>query len=195
MLSVEQPVRHEDGSITFYGRRYVVVGAYFRSGHRFLHRDIWTAAYGLISGGHDIHHKDHDALNNVLDNLELMLATKHRAMHAKERAADRVAAGDIGPHHAQRWQRTEAGQERMKTFADHLNVDRTKADANRARWQYSGEGQARLRELVKSLHTPRQITCRCCGTMFMGRTRGRYCSIKCRRDTARHLRRRSASSC
>lgn len=47
-----------------------------------LHRYIWEQANGPIPEGHEIHHKDHDPMNNVLENLECLTAQDHRDHHA-----------------------------------------------------------------------------------------------------------------
>jgi len=56
-------------------------------GNRALeHQLVWAEANGMTSvpKKHVIHHKDHNKLNNHLDNLELMLRRDHARLHAYE---------------------------------------------------------------------------------------------------------------
>jgi hypothetical protein len=59
--------------------------AYFRRSSggksRLLHRDVWEDAHGPIPDGCEVHHKDRDPGNNVLDNLECLPPGDHRAEH------------------------------------------------------------------------------------------------------------------
>ncbi|HXI14811.1 MAG TPA: HNH endonuclease signature motif containing protein [Chloroflexota bacterium] len=50
-----------------------------------LHEEIWKAANGPIPPEHHIHHRDHNPLNNELDNLDCLPAAEHRALHGNER--------------------------------------------------------------------------------------------------------------
>jgi hypothetical protein len=42
-----------------------------------MHRVVWEHYNGKIPKGHDIHHKDHDKENNIIDNLELYTKAEH----------------------------------------------------------------------------------------------------------------------
>lgn len=46
-----------------------------------LHRAIWRHHHGPIPDGHDVHHKDGDYNNNVIDNLELITRRDHATLH------------------------------------------------------------------------------------------------------------------
>ena len=46
-----------------------------------LHRVIWECVNGEIPDGYDVHHIDHNPLNNSIYNLELIESTKHRSEH------------------------------------------------------------------------------------------------------------------
>lgn len=77
--------------IEYAGRRFWLQssGRYFQSGvktdtERLLHRRIWADAHGPIPDGHDVHHKDGDWRNNVLENLECLPTRVHRSAHTKE---------------------------------------------------------------------------------------------------------------
>lgn len=55
---------------------------------KFYNQDIWDKTYseekqnGWINGGLVIHHKDHNGLNNNIDNLEIMTFKDHSKLHA-----------------------------------------------------------------------------------------------------------------
>ena len=45
-----------------------------------LHRDLWESIYGAIPEGYDIHHKDGDKQNNVIENLQCLSKADHSRM-------------------------------------------------------------------------------------------------------------------
>src|SRR5271169_6525226 len=57
------------------------------------HRYVWEKAYGPIPAGHHIHHKDGNALNNNLSNLECIEASAHRDLHGRMREEHTRIAG------------------------------------------------------------------------------------------------------
>lgn len=50
---------------------------YLSKGGKRLHRDAWKAAFGPIPPGCHIHHRDGNVLNNRIENLECLPASKH----------------------------------------------------------------------------------------------------------------------
>jgi hypothetical protein len=46
-----------------------------------LHQAVWKFHHGEIPEGHDVHHKDDDYDNNVIDNLELLTRSDHAKLH------------------------------------------------------------------------------------------------------------------
>lgn len=59
---------------------------YFRSNHprqqrEYLHRAVWRFYFGEIPKTHNIHHKDHNPLNNNPDNLECVSLKDHGMIH------------------------------------------------------------------------------------------------------------------
>jgi hypothetical protein len=46
------------------------------------HVHTWTAANGPIPHGYDVHHHDHDKLNNDLSNLRLVTKLEHKRIHS-----------------------------------------------------------------------------------------------------------------
>lgn len=83
---------------------------YFHSRARgYLHRVVWTDHNGPIPAGHEIHHVDHDTLNNDPSNLACVPRSEHRRESAESRlvksyTCDRCAvvftsqAGATGNH-------------------------------------------------------------------------------------------------
>jgi HNH endonuclease len=47
---------------------------------------IWEKAYGPTPEGMDVHHRDENKLNNVLENFELKPKAEHARMHRRARA-------------------------------------------------------------------------------------------------------------
>ena len=95
--------RHRDG-VDYGGLRYTLGDlGYMRctTGDRhLLHRRVWEDANGRsIPPGMDIHHVDHNKLNNHPDNLVLLTKAEHTRLHSEEvvpagsPAVDIVTAG------------------------------------------------------------------------------------------------------
>jgi hypothetical protein len=67
------------------GNKYTLTtGGYYRrtDGDReLLHRDMWKLEHGSIPDGHEIHHKDGDKTNNVIENFECLLTEDHTRLH------------------------------------------------------------------------------------------------------------------
>jgi len=77
------------GSIHEGYRRIEVV----RDGKRrriFEHVHVWEEANGPLPKGWIVHHKDHDKLNNRIENLEAMSRQQHMAEHGNRRTIDGV---------------------------------------------------------------------------------------------------------
>lgn len=56
----------------------------------FEHVHVWEQANGPLPKGWIVHHKDHDKLNNKLENLEAMSRQQHMAEHGNRRFIDGV---------------------------------------------------------------------------------------------------------
>lgn len=70
-----------------YGGRAYTMGdpGYLRctTGDRhLLHRKVWEDTYGPIPPGYDVHHLDHNKLNNDIENLRLLTKADHARLHA-----------------------------------------------------------------------------------------------------------------
>jgi hypothetical protein len=133
-------------------------GGHVARGIQHLHQEIWKDAHGPIPPGYVVHHKDHDPLNNVLDNLECLLETEHAKHHGE---SNRGVCTE-----ANRRQLAEA-QERAKVWH--------KSDAGRE-W-HSQNGKAVWAKVVA-----RDAVCLHCGETYQTRkpTRAFYCSPRCR---------------
>ncbi len=105
--------------VSFKGKQYRLSGNYYRrnvwgsKGPSNLHRAIWMDAFGEIPEGCEIHHKDHDATNNSLENLEVVSISEHRRLHALEQFRN----GTLKPPTARalelaaEWHKSEQGSE------------------------------------------------------------------------------------
>jgi len=75
-------------SVSHQGRTYSLGdGGYYRAtdGDRaYLHRVVWEQSHGLIPSGWDVHHKDHDKLNNDPGNLQAMPRDEHARLHGAQ---------------------------------------------------------------------------------------------------------------
>lgn len=57
------------------------------------HRVVWWNHRGPIPAGWVVHHKNHDRVDNRIENLELLPNGEHTRRHHAERRAARAAAG------------------------------------------------------------------------------------------------------
>lgn len=96
--------------IVYQGRKYTKFGNYFRASRHFLHRVIWTDAFGEIPQGFHVHHKDGNPSNNALENLECVNGKAHISSHQK--GHNRIPFAAIKA--AAIWAKTEAGVEALK---------------------------------------------------------------------------------
>jgi hypothetical protein len=69
------------GEVTYY--RYPdsdrpSLRAYFQRPGGSLHRAVWESVHGSVSAGYEIHHIDHDTLNNDISNLACVPTSEHR---------------------------------------------------------------------------------------------------------------------
>ncbi len=94
-----RPVRPSGETVEYNGRKYGIgTQGYYRctTGNRhLLHRQVWTDANGAIPDGYDIHHKDHNKLNNDIGNLQLLTKAEHAELHAKEVVPEYTRAVDV----------------------------------------------------------------------------------------------------
>tara|TARA_R110000868_G_scaffold131255_2_gene341197 strand:+ start:39 stop:461 length:423 start_codon:yes stop_codon:yes gene_type:complete len=82
-----RPVRGPARDGVAYGGKSYSLGStgYMRcttGARELLHRLIWADINGPIPDGYDIHHRDHNKLNNDPANLQLLSKSDHAALHA-----------------------------------------------------------------------------------------------------------------
>ena len=85
---------------------------YFRN-QRWLHREVWEYAFGKTPAGCHIHHKNGNAGDNRLENLECIPAEEHLRAAARKRQVDGslLPPGFKARAAAAEWHRSEAGRE------------------------------------------------------------------------------------
>lgn len=143
---------------------------YYARGGKKLHRDVWTSAFGEIPPKHHIHHKDGNAANNRIDNLECLPASEHLAHETRRRNKIelRNPDGTIAP-------RVHFSEEARKKAAD---------------WHKSEEGRLwhkRNAERTKNWQKWTRVAKPCgnCGLEFMALERKsghtqKYCTPNCK---------------
>lgn len=75
------------------GREYVCWKEHGKQRRELAHRWLWKQANGPIPDGYEIHHRDHDALNNDLGNLMCVTAEWHDNYHQRLREQHRWIEG------------------------------------------------------------------------------------------------------
>src|SRR3990167_4658349 len=63
---------------------------------------VWESNFGKIPVGYFIHHKDHNKLNDKIDNLALVTRAEHLEIHRPE-FKDKAIAGFIAARRRLRW--------------------------------------------------------------------------------------------
>jgi hypothetical protein len=75
------------------GREYVCWKEFGKQRRQLAHRWVWEQAHGSIPAGHEIHHRDHNPLNNAIDNLVCVTAEWHDNYHQRLREHHRSVDG------------------------------------------------------------------------------------------------------
>lgn len=153
----------QDRKIIIDGLSFVRSGRlYYYNSHtrRYLHRYIWEKAYGEIPEGYEIHHKDHNPLNNDLENLEMVETMEHRNYHARNLT-----------------------DEQREFYKRNMNE---KARPEAIKWHKSIEGREwhkkHYHNTKHKLHKRITRKCDSCGVTYEAQdTKGnRFCSNKCK---------------
>jgi hypothetical protein len=66
------------------------------------HRWVWEQANGPIPDGYEVHHRNHDATDNRLDNLQLLSIAEHDEYHQRLREDHRPDADGVITRRCQR---------------------------------------------------------------------------------------------
>lgn len=133
-------------------------GYYLNSTNRIrMHRYVWECNHGKIPEGYHIHHIDHDKSNNNIDNLELMKADRHHALHGQANGLANVESGlldRIRPM-TKEWHASDEGKEWHKAHYD---------------------------KMKDKLYVEKEFKCDNCGKKFVAIDQGsnRFCSNACK---------------
>jgi hypothetical protein len=119
---------------------------------------MWFDAYGEIPKGMQVHHKDHNAFNNSLDNFELVDRSEHARAHAKDR---------------------------LKKDPEHLKKFHAKGIIAAAQWHGSPEGiewhKAHSKRFEFGKFNFGNKNCEQCGKEFIVKQAGaRFCHNNCK---------------
>ena len=94
-----RPIRPSGETVEYGGRKYGIgAQGYYRctTGDRhLLHRQVWADVNGAIPDGYEIHHQDHNKLNNDIGNLQLLTKAEHAELHAREVVPEYARAVDV----------------------------------------------------------------------------------------------------
>jgi len=115
------------------------------------YRAVWEHAHGAQPDGHHIHHRDFDALNDTAENLALMAAAEHSALHDDKMRGDNNPARRLM---TDEWRRNIGDSQRGEKNG---NFGRTHSEETRrlmrekavARWA-SEEERARIGAVIKA---------------------------------------------
>ena len=94
----------------FKGRKLVMRKGYICLGHKPVHRIIWEEDIGPIPEGFDVHHKDGNKYNNLVDNLECLTKSDHMRLHAKERRWALSVTMSSNSEKIHKWHRSKKGR-------------------------------------------------------------------------------------
>lgn len=150
-------------TITVDGMKFTRSGRdyYYNSWNRiYLHRYLWEKKNGKIPDGFELHHIDKNALNNSLENLQILTIDEHKKLHADELTEDR-----------REW------------FRNNLNEN---ARPKAIEWHKSEEGKMWHKEHYEKtkdkLHVYSNFVCECCGKEFEAKDvkTNKFCSNSCK---------------
>ena len=130
-----------------------------------LHRAVWEYYNGPIPEGYDVHHKDGNAENNDISNLEVISTTEHAKLHAEQHRNDPECMAK-------------------------LRANMAKANKAACEWHRSPEGREWHRKHAREQGPRKEYerTCICCGKTYTTKNpNSKFCSLKCnaknRRDS------------
>lgn len=131
---------------------------------RYLHRQMWYDKHGTIPQGFQVHHLNHDSLDNRMENLGILGRREHMQLHSRERVKKDpeffIRLQKAGIKVAPLWHASKEGNE-----------------WHRNHWAKS---------LGKSMKD-REHVCEYCGNKHLTKaSRTRFCSEKCGAAWRRH---------
>lgn len=159
----------EDGNVAYFnGMRYrkdkktgyflhTVSGG--RTGSR-LHRDVYEYYNGEIPKGYNIHHIDHDKMNNEIDNLLCMEAKKHAILHGKELTEEQ-----------REWKRRNVIEKAVPKAIEYQKSGRAR-EFHKKHYQ----------NMKEKLYVKKEFECEYCNKTFIAINNGqnKFCSNKCK---------------
>lgn len=94
--NVRGTIDNKPVKVGFVNGRHIICG-------RRLYYFVWELFVGPIPKGYVVHHKDHNKLNDSVDNLELLTEFEHKSHHFKGRTFDeeyrrKLSESNIGKH-------------------------------------------------------------------------------------------------
>jgi|SRR6185369_15841220 len=136
-----------------------------QKGFGFLHRDVWKYYNGDIPEGFEVHHKDHNPLNNDISNLECISEDEHQKHHIPT-----------------------PEQRRAISYIKTRKYALEKATKEAVNWHKSEEGRKWHTEHSKNLIAKRKLnpvtkSCEQCKEKYLtihSYTAARFCSTKCK---------------
>lgn len=90
--------------------RLTIHKGYLRYMRKYCHRIIWEQEKGPIPDGFDIHHKDGNKLNNLIENLECLSKSDHMSLHSREMRERRSKCMKENSDKVHIWLKTEKGR-------------------------------------------------------------------------------------
>lgn len=149
--------RYPESSCEASRKYYVAIGPQ-RKYLRRLHQEVYKFYHGPIPPGYQIHHKDHNPLNNDPSNLEAIDKDQHLKHHGDAMRGKPASS----------WQKK------------HLNLSARPAAI---KWHKSPEGRAWHKEHAKRVLHQRTFprTCEYCGASYRSQrvVNSRFCTPKC----------------
>lgn len=123
--------------------------------HKGLHRIIWVIVNGDIPEGYDVHHIDHNTLNNSIYNLELIEQHKHRSEHKKgkilsEETRKKISESNKGKIFSEEHRKKLSETHKGKTLSEETRKKLSESNSKQV-GQYTLEG-----ELVKIWDSTRE---------------------------------------
>ena len=122
-----------------------------------LHRQMWFDNFGEIPDGFEVHHKDHDAFNNVPENLEIMSKSDHSSHHQSQPDKKEFWKNVIQPKGVEAAKEWHGSDDGLQWHRDHA------AKHNFGKFDFGTD------------------KCQVCGSEYQRKTKtAKFCSNKCK---------------